>query len=203
MQSDTKRLNQIRIEKDTHDWLLKQANLDGESIGSYVGALLDSWAEDRKPPKKPSLYWDWFKIHQEKRKRDRVYQAMAIYLERPTEDMADRLARMCEMTGLDYAEVQKEVGSDPFSSIVAHSRDGTKFGECLRWLPKFITEHGSAVQVAALYGLAEQKGFAPSMLTRVKAAINRDGDTPSIQSIKVGKGWIWQIEEEQQHEGPP
>jgi len=202
MEDENKRsINYIPVDEDTFAWLKQQANQAGELISHFAGAVLDSASVDWQPTitddqsDDSKLFWKLHEIRKQKKRRDTVYRAAAIYKERPDEQTADTLSDMCEWAGLDYAEVMNQVENDPFSSIIAQSRNGTKFGSCVRWLPAFISDHNGEVAVTPLRIVASNLGYSNSMLDRVKAAINNDIDTPSIVSVKSGKNWVWRVEE--------
>ena len=206
---DKKTINQIPVDTHTHRWLVRFANLKGESLKEATGSLLDMLYTAYIPEtdqlnkegydnEQVELFWSWFKFKQKEIRRQRVFQAAAIYASDPTEENADMLARMCELARLDYAEVKEKAENDPYSSLIASTRNGTKFGECMRWLPQFIMEQGGQVNVAPLRAMANRQGFTASMLDRVKRAIQNDPDAPAIVSVKVGAAWAWRIELELQ-----
>ena len=207
---DRKKLNRISVEPTTHEWLVEMANRDGEGVGDYAGALLDMLSGSCKPDaplgsdkfddNNIQVFWSWYRFRQKERLKNRVYQAAAIYAADPDEDGAERLANMCERANMDYTEVKDRAENDPFSSLIASTRNGTKFGECMRWLPEFLTEHGGQVPVAPLRVMASQYGFTPSMLDRVKRAIQSDPDTPTIMSIRIGVAWAWKLDIELQED---
>jgi len=214
---DKKKLNRVSVEPDTHTWLVEQANALGESVGDFAGALLDAMSSSHEPMEwkggtltdyegiahtfdtdNLEAFWTWYKFTQEDRQRQRVHHAAAMYATNPTEAGAERLARMCELTGLDYAEVKERAEGDPYSSLVANTRNGTKFGECMQWLPSFLIEQGGQFNVGPLRAIANREGFTPSMLDRVKRAIRNDPDIPPIVSVRVGAMWAWKIDIELQ-----
>lgn len=205
MSDDKKRINLITIEEQTLSLLLNQANVQGKSLGNFVGLLLDEYAFTWKPPAKEEpdrlLFWDWVQAQQEEQKRKMVYQVAAIYQSRknPTEEEAERLARMCETAGLDYKEVVKEISNDPFSSIVMHSRNGTATGQCMRWLAGVMKDR-KRMPVNLIEIKASQKGFSRSTLNRARRAINMDTKSPTIETEKIGKGWQWYIRGEEESE---
>lgn len=207
MSDDKKRLNLIRVEEGTFSWLVNRANAHGMAIGDFAGELLDECALTWKPPTDVEsdrmLFWNSVQVQQEEQKRRLVYQAAAIYQNRrnPTEEEAERLASMCEEAGMDYREVIKEVGSDPFSSVVAFSRNGSAAGQCMRWLAD--TMKNRRVMPAKLIEVkAGQEGFSPSTLSRARRAINLDERSPTIATRKRGRGWEWYIDEEEDQELP-
>lgn len=202
MSDDMKKINLIAVEDSTFAWVVSQANACGKSVADFVGLLVDEVALTWRPPtgEEPDrlLFWDWVQSQQEERKRKMVYQTAAIYQSHrnPTEEEADRLARMCETAGLDYKEVIKEISSDPFSSIIMQSRNGTATGQCMRWLADVIKERGH-VPVKIIRALANKDGFSQSTLDRARAAINMDAKSPSIETRRSGPGWEWYVGEEE------
>lgn len=200
MPDDKRVVSRIYVEPDTHTELLNKANEEGEPLASFIGHVLDEVMETWEPPdadSKPEkrLYWNWVRSARRKRQRDRVYHAAAVYAAHPDERGAEALEAMCEDAGLDYSEIRQTADNDPFSSIIAASRDGTKFGACLKWLPGVLIEHDGKMATMALKAVAKEKGFSESMLDRVKRAINNDPETPRIQSVRMGHNWEWQLVE--------
>jgi hypothetical protein len=196
---DKRKVNCIFIEPATHSWLIEQANIAGESLGDYVGLLLDDVSSQWEPPtnEEPSrmLRWNLVRAQRRKRQVDDVFRLASIYNDLQEDDIADLLQEQCDLAGLDYAEVMREVGRDPFSTIVAHSRDGSKFGQCIRWLSKAMRDRSEPVPARTVIAAAAEEGFGNAMLQRAKRAINQDHTSPNIVSVKDGVGWTWVLEE--------
>lgn len=195
---DKKKINQIWVESETWAWLVEQANRRGELIADFTGALLDEAIIHWQPPQEDEperrIYWAWLGFIRDKQRRERIYQAASMYKENPTEEMADALAQMCEDGGLDYREVIKEVERDPFSSLIANSRNGSVLGECIRWLTKLLQEHPEGIPVRIAKIIAEKEGFSSSTMKRARGAINADLHSPSILSHKVGHKWVMKMD---------
>lgn len=204
---DKRKLNCIYVEPATHAWLVEMANSHGEMLGDFAGMVLDdissNWTYPTNEEPQRLLRWNVIEALRRKRQVDDVYKLAAIYQELQEDALADRLQEQCELAGLAYEEVIERVGNDPFSSIIANSRDGSKFGQCVKWLSQVLRDHRGAVAVNALEQAAEESGFAVSMLKQAKRAINRDPSTPTIRSIKSGVGWTWVLEQEQEEEEVP
>lgn len=209
MDEQNKCLNKIWIEADTHDILLRDANDEGVTIAQLAGSVLDKVAKMRSGGLMNSddpyvrSYWNWKKAKLQDELVQRVHRAAAMYCDNPTDKMAECLMEMCEDAGMDYTEVLNRAKDDPFSSIVANSRNGTKYGQCMRWLPNAIKQQGGKVQVTALETIASIEGFNKSMLDRVKRAISKDNNGVKIKSERESEGWVWILEEHEQEEQQP
>lgn len=194
-------INKVWVDDETHTALLNGANKQGDTIASYAGAILDDAAISEKPNFSDDadpfarLHWNWYRFKLKQRSIEKVHRAAAIYSENPTDENADSLEQMCADAGLDYKDVINRTKNDPFSSIVANSRNGTKYGRCIRWLPDTIVKMGGRVPVSTLNTMAAIEGFDSSMLNRVKRAINGDANTPNILSERESNGWIWVLDE--------
>lgn len=199
---ERKILNKIRVKPETHDEIIKRANEIGMSIGDFAGDALDMYMTEQ-PVELTAIekvHWNWRAFRLEEQQREKVHHAAAIHKEHPSDESADRLKRMCEDAGMDFAEIERLAENDPFTSIIAASRDGTKFGACLRWLPKTLRRCNGCAAVSKLRVLGRSQGYSNSMLNRVKQAINEDSRTPSIRSVRREKGWEWQLVDDREHE---
>lgn len=202
MSDDKKTLNYINVDTEVFSWLVNQANAQGERLGDFVGAVLEEVSQTWCPPMEDEperlLFWNYMKVQREERLRKMVYQAAAIYHNHPnpTEDEADRLASMYEAAGMDYKEVVKEVSDDPFSSIIAHSQNGSATGQCMRWLAG-VMKNRKVMPVKLVMVKARQEGFSDSTLTRARGAINMDDKSPTIATRKRAYGWEWYIEDDE------
>jgi len=200
MRDDKKKINVVPIEPATHEALINFANQKGVAVNEFLGYLADthfvsSLCEPK--PDKPLQRAAWLSLQSkyEAKLRDEVYQAAGRYLERPTENGAERLAEQCDLMGLDYAEIISEIKSDPFSSMVEYSRNGSKTGDCIRFLIKEMNER-KRFPAKLVFALGKQRGFNRSLVNSAKRAVNNDPKSPEIKSIRTSNGWDWAIDTE-------
>lgn len=198
-----KRINMVDIEEPTHEWLVQQANIMGMSIKDYAGYLIDDarlkkWKKPSKDEPERLALWNYHQALIAERKKDIAYKMAAMYECDKTEEMADLLARQCELAGLDYSEVIRQVQDDPYSSLVAFSHNGTKLGECIRWLGNVLKGKKVGLPASAVFSMAHDKGYSQTMLNRAKRAMNADINSPKVLSVRKANGWFWQLKERSQ-----
>jgi hypothetical protein len=204
---DKKRINLIEIEPETHSWLVKRANEAGMSINGYAGYLLDDVRLTWRPPNPDTAtpeqiaLWNYHQVLVQDYKRKLAYRTAAIYEQNKTEEMADRLKEQCEIAGLDYSEVMQEVEDDPYSSLVAFSHNGTKLGDCIRWLGSKLQDKEDGLPVTVLMSIGKQLGYNSTMMNRAKRAMNHDSRSPRVVSIRKSEGWCWKVKEENDKHG--
>jgi hypothetical protein len=194
---DKKRLNYISVNADTLTWLVKLANELGEHVGDFAGYLLDECALKWKPPTEGDdpdrqLFWELLDFQRRETLHNRVITAASIYQNKrvKTEEDADSLAAMCDLAGLDYGEIMKQVEGDPFSSVIAYSRNGSVMGNCMRWLVEKMRDR-QRMPANLVEVLANRQGFSKSTLDRARRAINMDAKSPAIETKREGRGWVW------------
>lgn len=199
LDKDRKRINLVDVDDETHKWLVREANKVGMSIRGYAGYLLENARAAWEPPTEGEperlALWNYHCALGKKNLHDLAYRMAALYEYNPTEEMAERLAEQCELAGLDYREVMQRVADDPFSSLIAFSHNGTKLGECIRWLSKFLAGKQSGLPARVLLSLGERRGYGETMMNRAKRAMNNDPESPRIISIRMAQGWYWKLEE--------
>jgi len=200
MKDDKKRINLIDIEPDTHDWLVRLANEKGMSIKDFAGYLLDDargkWKHpDSSEPERLAL-WNYYEALAQEQLRKLAYRVAAMYERNQTEEMAETLARQCELAGLDYREVIQQVEDDPFSSLVAFSHNGTKLGDCISWLGDMLAGQEKGLPVRILIAIGKQRGFNETLMNRAKRAMNADLGSPSVTSVRKTNNWFWRLKDE-------
>lgn len=198
---DKKYLTNVPIDPMTHDRLVMLANKEGVKLADLVGEMLDEDFYGWQPPnaeEQPGqrAMYNEFRVRQRQRLKQSVYTLAAVYKEDPTEENADILAEQCELAGLDYKEVVDRVGKDPFSSLIAFSRNGSKAGDCIKWLSETMRAAHDGLTVQQVKALADERGFKMSMVNRCKRAINNDYDSPNIVSERQSTGWVWTLSED-------
>ena len=197
MRDDKKKFSLVPVDPSTHSALVKIANQQGvppnELLGNLADAYFINWEipDESKPLERAG--WLSFKSQARARCRDDVYRAASHYLEHPTEIGAEELAEQCDLVGLDYTQVIKEIKSDPFSSMIEFSRNGSKTGEAIRWLSKEMIKR-EQLPAKLLFALAHKAGFNQPILNAAKRAINANTSSPMIKSVRTSTGWNWRIE---------
>jgi hypothetical protein len=198
MRDDKKKFSLVPVDPATHSILVGIANQEGVPPNELLGHIADtkfiSWEipDSSKPLERAR--WLSFKSRIRARCRDEVYRCAVSYLEHPTEKGAEDLAEQCDLVGLDYTQVIKEIKSDPFSSMVEFSRNGSKTGECIRWLAGEMLER-KHISAKLVFALGQKKGFNQTVVNAAKRAINADIKSPMIKSVRTSTGWDWAIEE--------
>jgi hypothetical protein len=199
MNDDKRKVNLVPIDPGTHDWLVNQANITGKSIADHAGYLLDDAATQWEPPTEDEpermVLWDYHRELRKKRMRDMVYRTAELYNDNPTDTAADLLAKQCERAEMDYMEVISKVKDDPYSSLIIFSHNGTKLGECIRWLSGTLRGIDSDFPVSLLEKTAAKRGYNMAMLNRAKRAMNQDSTSPRVMSVRKSFGWSWRMEE--------
>ena len=201
MQEDDKkkRINLVDVNDETHQWIVRKANEAGMSIRGYASFLLERARAEWKPPEESNpesqALWNYHQALGRKNLQDLAYRMAALYEYNQTEEMAERLAQQCEYAGLDYREVLQRVTDDPFSSLIAFSHNGTKLGECIRWLSKILAGKEMGLPARAIFALGEREGFGETMLNRAKRAMNNDLESPRVLSVREAQGWHWKLQE--------
>jgi len=194
-------VNRIKVEPATHRFWLEMANQRGMSIEDMMALILDEQAGHWEPPKEwqkaRALFWTWVQFERKSRNVQRIYQMAARYQELgESEELADLIEAQCEAAGIDLADLMLQVGTDPLSSVVAHSRGGTKFDECMRWLGRTIRAAGGEMRVSEIQQLGMLEGYKKPMLDRCKRYLE---DSPHsdviITSSKPDKWWVWTLVE--------
>jgi len=203
LEKDKKRINLVDVSDETHKWIVRKANEAGMSIRGYAGFLLERAKTEWKPPEEggpeSQALWNYHQALGKKNLHDLAYRMASLYEYNPTEEMAERLAQQCEFAGLDYREVIQRVADDPFSSLVAFSHNGTKLGECIRWLSKFLAGKQNGLPARVLFSLGDRQGYGETMMNRAKRAMNNDPESPRVISVRQAQGWYWKLEE-REHE---
>jgi len=199
-QEDKKIINFVPIDPETHTQLVELANQQGIKLNDFLGLLADEWAFTWKPPedkrRERALFWNWVELTRRKRMQDMVYSMVSIYQQLgESEEMADIIEEQCKVAGISPSDLQMihaEVSSDPLSSIIAQSRGGTKFSQCLAWLSSIFRQVGPEIAVRDLRQLAKAEGFAWAMVNKAKGQIRDDPETQvDLVSEKRGHYWVW------------
>ena len=202
MSDDKKKINLVPVDPATHSWLVEQANAEGESIAKHAGHLLNDAMTEWKPPTEDEpermVLWDYYRELRKKRMRDLVYRTAEMYNESPSSESAEVLAKQCERAEMDYREVIDKVRDDPYSSLIIFSHNGTKLGECIRWLSGTIRDTPTDFPVNLLEKMAAKRGYNMAMLNRAKKAMNMDSDSPKVMSVRKSFGWSWRLEEREE-----
>lgn len=200
MSDDKKRINLVPIDPETHEWLVKRANAKGESIAGHAGRLLNdamaSWEPPTEDEPERMVLWDYYRELRKKKIRDIVYRTAELYNDNPTAESAEVLAKQCERAEMDYREVIDKVRDDPFSSLIVFSYNGTKLGECIKWLSGTLRNAPMDFPVSMLEKTADKRGYNMTMLNRAKRAMNKDSESPKVISVRKPFGWAWRMEEE-------
>lgn len=205
MPSDERKvLQRIRVEPDTHDWLIREANKVGEPLDEFAGKLLDDCAISWKPPavgtvesdgdRDRVVFWSWTIAMRRRRQIERMYQVAAACAENPCEETATLLEQMCDALGINYEAVMAEADENPFSSVIAFGRNGSKLSSCIKWLVELMQQRRT-MTVREICALAEKKGFKESMVKQARGAINQNVSSPAIISRRTSDGWTWELTE--------
>lgn len=206
LEKDRKRINLVDVNDETHKWLVRGANERGMSIRGYAGYLIEDAKAKWKPPTEGEpgrlALWNYHQAVAKKNLQDLAYRMASLYEYNPTEEMAERLVQQCELVGLDYREVLQRVADDPFSSLVAFSHNGTKLGECIRWLSKFLAGKQNGLPARVLLSVGNRQGYGETMMNRAKRAMNNDPESPRVISIRQAQGWYWKLEEREDSREP-
>jgi len=199
-QDDKRVLNFVPVEEETHSILVELANQQGIKVNEFLGLLADEWSLVWEPPQKKrsarALFWNWVEMRRKKRLRDMIYQMVSLYQQLDeSEELADLIEQQCEIAGISPSDLQamhQDVARDPLSSIIAQSREGTKFSQCMGWLASTFRQIGPEIAVRDLQQLAMVEGFAWAMVNKAKAYIRDDREsTVEILSEKRGAHWAW------------
>lgn len=196
---NTRTINIVSVENDTHAWLIEEANRSGMKLGEFAGSLLDKIKIHREYDKlreseELSVYDLLLKARLRQRDLIRVKKLVSIYQQNQSEEAADILAAACDSLGLNYDEVMGMAENDPFSSIASEWNTSSKFAECADWLTTVMTKR-KKVMSAIIFRQGEERGFSESTINRVKRKINTQSETHHIVSAKDGKDWVWILEE--------
>ena len=213
MAQDNKRIiNRVKIDNFGYSWAVKMANKYGADLSEFCGSALASlavaWNSDTGEIEEVEE-WDGDRMklainhfaHQQRhRSRQMVREVAVIHAQYPDDVSADQLAQMCAIAGMDLLEVLDAANSSEFKSIVDYSKDGSKFGECVMWLADYMTketqdEERDSVPAAQVFAAAKSNGFEEQMVKRAKQRIKADPLSPSIESRRVSKGWVWYIKQ--------
>lgn len=207
-QDNKKSINRVEIDTYGHAWAVGMANKHGMRLSEFCGVALSSlavaWKIDTDELAKADefdaahmeLAITHLKIQQRHRLRQMVREAAVIHTQYPDDVSADQLGRMCELAGLDLTEIMGVAQSSEFGSLIAYSRDGSKFGKCLQWLAHYITEEsqdGGGVLASQIFAAGKSHGFEEQMIQRAKRRIKADPLSPTIQSRRVASGWVWDL----------
>lgn len=193
-----KKINEVLIESETHDLIVRVANIKGVSIRTFAGLILDDWATRHVPNldsanEGEKSFWEYVEFKRRKLARRRAYEMASEYSIEKNENDAEKLQAYCDKEGIDYGSIIAEVGNDPFSSIVAESRSGEKITACISWIGRTIKTSGGRIDVAELERLGATEGYNKQLLDRAKKIVNQSPDTPQIASVRDGKGWTWEL----------
>lgn len=193
---DKRTINRILIDPKTHRIMIDLANQQGISLSDFIGAVVDEAAMSWVPPEVSKdqwhiFHWNYIQLWKRQRRVQMVYQMAAMYNELGgSEDLADLIERQCEICGVDMTELMLQVQDDPLSSLIAQTRQGTKFDQCLRWLSDAMQRYGEFL-VSQLKVLAAAQGYDWTMVNRVKREIQGSGLDVNLISEKRGKTWWW------------
>jgi len=136
--------------------------------------------------------WDWFL--QREAMLMQAKHAARIHLMFPSDESGEKLEQLCDEAGLLVAEVIAEVSDDPFSSAILENRSLTLLSKCTEWLAGVLVQAGDdGVSANIMYAQAKKSGYSGSTLERAKRAINQDIDSPQVESVRDGSGWVWRV----------
>lgn len=204
-----KKINAVLLDSEVHAW----TEMEGTRQGLSPSELLAYFALENylkwEPPNEKShpdvrMAWNDRRMRRRLWRKQQVEKAAAMYAEDPTQENAELLAEQCLLAGISLEEAKAGAENDPFTSIIAYSSNGTAFGECCRWLPRFILEHNDIPQPVVCTA-GKKAGFDESMITRARRRINSLPDSEwRIETKHCGAFWRWSLvkkgQEEQQQE---
>lgn len=193
-------LNKIFISQDAHSWLKMEANRLGMGIEEFSAFLIEKCAAEWEVPTKSNnvdvqMLWNEFEIRRMMKRQRLAKSAADRYIESPSEFMANKTARQCELAGLDYNEVLSTAENDPFTSIINYeTNDDSLFGKCVRWIIDFLYANGSEVSANVLKTVGSRHSFTESMIERAKRRINSMKEFDKrIDSHRNSSGWTWRL----------
>lgn len=214
MAQDNKRtINRVKVDNFGHASALREANRRGMDLGDFVGALVSSWAIAIDPETgemkdvegmdlgRFKIGMLSFKMQQHHRMCQLVREAAVIHTQHPDDVSADELAEMCELAGMDLAEIMDIANTMEFKSMLQYSRDGSKYGECMTWLAYYMSDEGKdgkGVPVSQIFAVGKSSGFDEQMIRRAKRSFRHDPLSPSIESKRVSRGWVWHIKKREE-----
>ena len=200
---DRKTVNMVEVKPHVFQWIVADANEVGERISKHIGDILEimyhmgnagkknvTEIAQKHSPETAAIVAYQTAIR-EQYLRSTVRHMAALYVEKPSEDAADRLQEACDAIKIDYDEVITLARSDPFSSIIASTIGNDKIDRCTIWLLDFIKQRGK-VKSGDLMQAASSAGFNERMIHRIKRNLLENPETPYIDVDRIGNTW-WYI----------
>jgi len=202
-------INSVPFDPDVHDWITKNATLQGffpnQFVGWLIGTFYQGWQpplEDEKATIDQKVYWIFKIAQRDHQKHQNLRRLACIVAEHETEQNVEMLQEYCDLLNEPYEAILDQARSDMFSALAKYENATTKMGKCIRWLADRMQENNE-VPTTTIRTNGEDAGFSWSMMQRAKAKISLDRDTPNIVSEKRGPIWWWVLKEEEQQEHHP
>lgn len=191
-------INHIPVRQFTREWIVEQANKKGRKVAHCAGLMLDKLAQDGTAEYDTSncAVWAYDNFMEEQRNKIRARTVARLYQDDPSDEKLKWLETVCKRASMSVSEAIAEAGSDPFSAMVARRNADTALGNCIEWLTDLMARYPDGVDSSIVISSAGEMGFSGSTLSRAKQAINLDDAVPTIDSKKVGKGWVWMVRPE-------
>lgn len=188
-------INHIPVRQFTREWIVEQANKKGRKVAHCAGLMLDRLAQDgtAEYDANDCAIWAYDNFMEEHRSKIRARTAARFYQDDPSDEKLEWLKTICKRASMSIDEAIAGAEADPFSAMAARRNADTALGGCIEWLTDLMMHYPNGVDSSVVIATANEKGFSGSTLGRAKQMINIDNATPTIDSKKIGKGWVWMV----------
>lgn len=188
-------INHIPIRRFTREWIIEEANKKGRKVAHCAGLMLDKLAQDEAAGYDTNgcAIWAYDNFMEGQRNKIRARTVARLYQDDPSDEKLEWLKIICKRASISIDEAIAGAEADPFSAMAARRSADTALGGCIEWLTDLMMHYPDGVDSSVVIATANEKGFSGSTLGRAKQTINMDSTTPTIDSKKIGKGWIWVV----------
>jgi antitoxin component of RelBE/YafQ-DinJ toxin-antitoxin module len=184
-EASSKRWVSTELDEDTHRTLLKVATELGvhptKLIEKYItdGLTNEALTMDLFAPPELRVYAALQEVRKRSRIRSQLGQIAFEHQNNPSEESADILQNVCDISGVTV----EDVVSHDLSSVPLIQDNGNGVSSCVRWLQKYcIPNREFPVPVVLEQG--KSFGFSEAVIRSAKAQLG-------IISKRASKTWVW------------
>jgi hypothetical protein len=175
-----------QLEEETYNALMGLAAQEGVPPAMIVEKAVEEYIRNVGKNSKNSFVYAAYAVLEMRSREVRllnIKQIAVAHIENPTDESADQLRALCEMSGVSMEEIISDMNRTPhIKALIAEV--GT-LSSVEAWLLRFM-EPGKSYAAKIVQEAAQKSGHSDFMIKKAKSKLN-------IVSRRMGKQWFWEL----------